>query len=352
MQVLMSAISLFQSTGSGFFELLDQDFIQWLATIKNDYVGRETMFLGHARLFSAIFCFIYLSGRAYNILAGDSNWEIMPLLRPFGIGLIILNWTAFVSLINAPFDSMENTVQNRFDTALTLASTRLTEREKLHSEYALMLIEKSDEIENYQKTKDDDKESMTIMGFDMSAISDKIAGLGILIMSKFNNLLESLILSLGQAFFRICFYLILFLEIFFKYILVVLGPIAFAFSILPQFRDSGVQWIGRFVSISFYPILALLMALISINVINYAILQDIDLIKNVIKDDDSFMAFVTSSHSMGQPMLISFIMGGVAMLTIPSVSQWIVQSSGVGKALGKLAQGASMATGGIKKIGK
>lgn len=338
MGTLELAISL-QTTNP--FELIDSSIIEWFGKIKRDYISRETLFLGHARTLAGLFCLIYFAGRAYITMSGDGQWEVLPLLKPFGIGLIIMNWTAVIFFINSPFNSMERTVEGRLDAANKDVSTNLRLRDKLHSEYGLMLIQKADEIESYN-SKDDDKESMKFLGFDMSGITSKIAGLGIIIMSKFRMLLENLIFWLGLILFRAGLYLILTIEIFFKYILVVLGPLSFAFSIIPQFKDSGIHWIGRFISICFYPILARLMATMSINIINYACKEDIKLLEKVMSSEDAFMTFQTSGGThIGTTMVIAFVVGGICMLTIPSISQWIVQTSGVGRALGKLAQGAS-----------
>lgn len=332
---------------SNAFELIDSSILDWFTKIKMDYVGRETLFLGHARTLAALFCLIYFAGRSYVMMSGDGQWEILPLLRPFGIGLIIMNWTSVVMFISLPFSSMETTIEATLDAANKDVSESLRLRDKLHSQYGLMLIQKADEIESYN-SKEDDKESMKMLGFDMSSITSKIAGLGIIVMSKFRMLIENIIFWLGLIFFRAGLYLVLTIEIFFKYILVVLGPLAFAFSILSQFKESGIQWIGRFISICFYPILARLMAIMSINIINYACKEDIKFLEKIMSSEDAFMAYQTSGAShIGTTMIIAFAVGGICMLTIPSISQWVVQTSSVGRALGKIAQGAAGVKGKI-----
>ncbi|MFL0137684.1 hypothetical protein [Tenacibaculum maritimum] len=337
--ILFETISLFQGANS--FELIDSTLLDWFAVIKRDYLTRQDFFIGHARILGGLFCLIYFAGKAFETLSGDGQWEILPLLKPFGIGLIIMNWAAAVMFISSPFDSMANTVKGRLDAANKDVSRNLTLRDKLHSEYGAKLIEKADEIESYNSA-DDDKQSMKLLGFDMSGITQKIAGLGIIIMSKFRMLLENLIFWLGLILFRVGLYLIIIIEIFFKYILIILGPLSFAFSILPQFKESGIQWIGRFISVSFYPILALLMATMSMNIINYACKEDIGILEKVLASDEAFMAIQTSGGAqIGTTMVVSFVVGFICLLTIPTVSQWIVQTSGVGRALGKLAQGGS-----------
>ena len=320
------------------FEFIDTAILEWFGKIKSDYVSRETLFLSHARTLAGLFCLIYFAGRAYLTLSGDEEWEVLPLLKPFGIGLIIMNWTTVVMFIGLPFNNMENTIEGRLDAANKDVSENLRLRDKLHSQYGFMLVEKADQIESYD-SKDDDKESMKFLGFDMSIITKKIAGLGVIVMSKFRMLLENLIFWVGLIIFRVGLYLVLTIEIFFKYILVVLGPIAFAFSILPQFKESGVQWIGRFISICFYPILARLMAVMTINVINYACKEDIKLLEKIMASEDAFITFQTSGGThIGTTMVIAFVVGGVCMGTIPAISQWIVHTSGVGRAIGQITQ--------------
>ncbi|MCG8226380.1 hypothetical protein [Tenacibaculum finnmarkense] len=340
--ILFEIINLFAVDS---FELLDTTLIEWLKAIRTDYLSRQDLFIGHARILSGLFCLIYFAGKIFETLSGDGQWQVLPLLKPFGIGLIIMNWATFILLISAPFAGMEDTVQDRLDEANKNVSENLTKRDKLHSEYGLKLISKADEIEAYQ-SNGDDKDAMSFLGFDMSSVSSKISGLGIIIMSKFRMLLENLIFWLGLIIFRLGLYLILVLEIFFKYILIILGPLAFAFSIIPQFKDSGSQWVARFISISFYPILARLMAVMSINMINYACKEDIGMLEKILASDDAFMAIQTSNGAqIGTTMIIAFLAGFICFVTIPSISEWIVQSSGAGKALGKLSRGASSAIG-------
>ena len=61
------------------------------------------------------------------------------------------------------------------------------------------------------------------------------------------NIIEFIVVTFGK-YVPIC----LFLQIIFTGILVILGPLAFAFSVLPAFRDAYIQWIARFVSVSLY----------------------------------------------------------------------------------------------------
>lgn len=335
----------------GFVKLIDNEILNRFDLIQADYLTRNAMFLEHARLIAAIACFIYFAGKAFNTLSGDGQWEILPLLRPFGIGFIILNWASFVSLISIPFNSMENTAEGRLDAANTQVSSLLRERDSLHSAYAYKLIEQSEEIEDYKSKENNDEDTFSVLGLDFNSISKKISGLGILIMSKFRMIVENIILNLSIALFRICLYLILTLETFFKYILIVLGPLAFAFAIHPSFRESHIQWVGKFISICFYPILARLMAIISMNLIEYSLREELGMLRKVLANDDVFIAFVTSQQTQGGVIVVAFVVGGIGMLTIPVIAQWIVSTSGVGQAIGKVARGAAaVKTAGMSKM--
>ena len=45
---------------------------------------------------------LYLSYIGWGMASGDRKWEIMPLIRPFATGLVLLNWLAFTNIIKKP----------------------------------------------------------------------------------------------------------------------------------------------------------------------------------------------------------------------------------------------------------
>ena len=84
---------------------------------------------------------------------------------------------------------------------------------------------------------------------------------------------------LSLLFWQVCTYFVFFHKSLFTGILVILGPLAFAFSVYPAFRDAYIQWIARFVSVSLYSCIAYIVLSISLVVMQYGIEREIEILE-------------------------------------------------------------------------
>src|ERR1700678_805765 len=66
------------------------------------------LFIGDAQALAAIFMIIFFAIKSYEMMVGDKRMEIMPLLRPFGLAMVILWWGAFVKVVAYPTDLVES----------------------------------------------------------------------------------------------------------------------------------------------------------------------------------------------------------------------------------------------------
>ena len=127
-------------------------------------------------------------------------------------------------------------------------------------------------------------------------------------------------------------------------ILVILGPLAFAFSVLPAFRDAYIQWIARFVSVSLYSCIAYIVLSISLVVMQYGIEREIEILEYALRNEAAFVMYVGMTSGGVNSFLLTALLGAFAMLTIPFVSTWIVSTTGVAQAVGGMVGGAAIAT--------
>lgn len=70
---------------------------------------------------------------------------------------------------------------------------------------------------------------MVYNGNRFSAVGDKIAGLYVYVVAKFKMLLFNFAEFLIVTFWQVCIYFVFFLQILFRAILIILGPLSFAF---------------------------------------------------------------------------------------------------------------------------
>jgi hypothetical protein len=154
-------------------------------------------------------------------------------------------------------------------------------------------------------------------------------GYYLLVVSKFRYIGQQLIEFIAVTFFQVCTYIVFFLQAIVGSILIILGPISFAFSILPGYRDAYLNWIARFISVSLYSVIAYLVLNMAIEVVRLGVLQELAALNQVKDDPEAFVMYVaTSSGSMGN-FIVAILVAAIGMLTVPSISTWIISTSGV-----------------------
>jgi hypothetical protein len=89
------------------------------------------LFIADAQALCAIFMLIFFSIKIYEMMAGDKQLEIMPLLRPFGLAMVILWWPTFTRVIAYPTDIIASKTEAMFDGSQTEVNDLRVQRAKL-----------------------------------------------------------------------------------------------------------------------------------------------------------------------------------------------------------------------------
>jgi membrane-anchored glycerophosphoryl diester phosphodiesterase (GDPDase) len=114
-----------------------------------------------------------------------------------------------------------------------------------------------------------------------------------------------------------------------------LGPFAVAVSILPAFRDSFSTWVARFVSVNLYSGIAYLVMYIMALMQKYALTSEISKYKELVGPDgtagsmEKMMWFAGNGVLSFGTVIIVFFIGAICMFTVPSISTWIISTSGI-----------------------
>jgi hypothetical protein len=75
--------------GDGVYEAGVMVFLKGL---KDSVWTHFDLFITDAKALSAIFMIIFFAIKSYEMMVGDKQLEIMPLLRPFGLAMVIMWW--------------------------------------------------------------------------------------------------------------------------------------------------------------------------------------------------------------------------------------------------------------------
>lgn len=344
--------------GDGVYETGVMTFLKGL---KDSVWTHFDLFITDAKALAAIFMIIYFAIKSYEMMVGDKRMEIMPLLRPFGLAMVILWWGVFVKVIAFPTDLVAVQTEQMFE------SEQNTVNDLRYTRANLMLAVANSLYTFQAQTEVAEKESDTWYGRAWDAvtstvkqgISDVVAPLIELknrltvgMQLLFTQLLE----LLGIWVLRIAVYIIFMIQVIYSSILIILGPFAVAVSILPAFRDSFSTWIARFVSVNLYSGIAYLIMYLCGLMQEYALESEISKYQELVGQNGTAanlekMAWFASNGILSfGTVIIVFLIGAICMFTVPSISTWIISTSGISSASSNFGRGAASVVGVARRV--
>jgi len=333
--------------GNGVYE---EGMMHFLKTMKQTIWSHYDVFLADAQALSAIFMLIFFAARSYGMISGDKRLEIMPLLRPFGLVMVILWWPAFTKVLAYPGELVENRTEELFDGSQTHINDLRMQRAKLMVDVAdeLFKLQASTEVAKteadtwYENAWESVKSSVK-EGF--AEVWNPVVEMRNRLQISLQLLASSLLETLAIWVLRISVYVIFIVQIIFSTILIILGPFSVAASILPWYQRSFTEWIARFISVSLYSGIAYLVMYVASLFQQYALEAEISRYTELLSGDgesiEKLSWFAANGVLSFGVVIITFIIGALTMFTVPSISTWIVSTSGVSSAASAMGSGAS-----------
>ncbi|RZJ90908.1 MAG: plasmid transfer protein [Chryseobacterium sp.] len=343
--------------GNGVYE---EGMMHFLKGMKDTIWTHYDVFLADAQALCAILMLIYFAIICYGMISGDKKLGVMPLLRPFGLVMVILWWPAFTKVIAYPGALVENRTEQLFDGSQSHINDLRMQRAKLMVDVSdeLFKLQASTEIAKseadtwYENAWESVKSSVK-EGF--SQVWNPVVEMRNRLQVGLQLLASSLLETMAIWILRISVYVIFIVQIIFSTILIILGPFSVAVSILPAFRQSFTEWIARFVSVSLYSGIAYLVMYVASLFQQYALEAEIlrysELLSGEGESIEKLSWFAANGVLSFGMVIITFIIGAITMFTVPSISTWIVSTSGVSSAASAMGSGAtrisSMATSAV-----
>jgi hypothetical protein len=337
--------------GDGVYE---NGMMTFLGGLKDSIWSHFGLFIGDAQALAAILMIIFFAIKSYEMISGDKPLEVMPLMRPFGLVMIILWWGAFVKMVAFPTDLVAAQTEQMFESEQSNVDDLRYQRAGLMLAVANSLITYQAQTEVAAKESDtwygqawDSVTSTLKQGISevISPVLELKNRLTIGMQLLFTQLLE----LLGIWVLRIAVYIVFMIQIIYSSVLVILGPFSIAVSILPAFRQSFADWVARFISVNLYSGIAYLVMYLCALMQEYALQSEISRYQvlvgqNGTSADLAKLAWFASNGilSFGTVIVVFFI-GAICMFTVPSISTWIVNTSGISSAASTFGQSAHRA---------
>jgi hypothetical protein len=324
----------------------------FLKGLKNSIWSHFDLFITDAQALAAIFMIIFFATKSYEMMVGDKRMEIMPLLRPFGLAMIIIWWGGFVKMVAFPTDLVATKTEEMF---ISVQS----DVDGLRFTRANLMLQVANSLYTYQAQADvAEKESDTWYGQAWNTVTSTVKqGISDVIspLLELKNrltvgmqlLFTQLLELLGIWVLRIAVYIIFMIQIIYSSILIILGPFSVAVSILPAFRDSFSTWVARFISVNLYSGIAYLIMYLCGLMQQYALTSEISKYRELVgtsgtaADIAKLAVFAGNGILSFGTVIIVFVIGAICMFTVPSISTWIISTSGISSAASNFGRGAT-----------
>ncbi|WP_062052946.1 conjugative transposon protein TraJ [Aquimarina longa] len=272
--------------------------------------------IGIAKGIAGLGALFYVSSRVWQSLARAEPIDVYPMLRPFAIGLCILFFPSMVlGTINGVLSPVVSGTASMLETQTFDMQAYQEQKDRLEYEAMLRNPETAYLVSNEEFDKKLD-------GLGWSA-TDLAARTGMYIeqgMYELNQSMRNAFRSLLELLFQAASLIIDTIRTFFLVVLSILGPIAFAISIWDGFHNTLMQWFNRYISVYFWLPISNLFGVLLAKIQVLMLTKDIEALSdpNYIPDGSNTVYSVF--------MLI----GIIGYFTIPTVSNWVIQSGGMG----------------------
>jgi len=334
----------------------DYGVMYFLKGLKDSVWTHFDLFINDAKALAAIFMIIFFAIKSYEMMVGDKQLEIMPLMRPFGLAMVILWWGTFVKVIAFPTDVVTNQTEQMFNSEQTTVNNLRLNR-------ANLMLAVANSLYTYQaQTQVAEKESDTWYGQAWDSVTSTVKqGISSVVspLLELKNRLQvglqllftQMLELIGIWILRIAVYVIFMIQIIYSTILIILGPFAVAVSILPAFRDSFSTWIARFVSVNLYSGIAYLIMYLTGLMQEFAMTSEISKYKELVGENgldanlEKMAVFAGNGVLSFGTVIIVFLIGAICMFTVPSISTWIISTSGISSATSTFGRSAGTVLG-------
>ena len=354
----METLSIFLDIPNKFW---DQNIMDLIDGIQVQLGSGE--FISAAKEIAAVLSLIYLSVKAYAMILGDGRLEIMQLFRPFLITLVIVNFGLYAGVAGGLGKMAAKKEEGLFKANASHMDDLMFSKDSLSTTFWTRVLDSTSQIRNQISEQDNLNSDKVIDAGDpnwlMGGVSKAVAhaqnAIGSYITiyeqlawAKLSMWLQGLIESIAFSLFKGIAYCLFFIQMVLMHILLILGPISFALSIVGAFRDSWVQWTARYIAVSFYTAIGMIVLNMAILIISYGMQQEISRMQQILDKaigPDFYQSVIHIDNFLGF-LLIGLLVAIGGIMTVPMVSGWIVGGGDSGSVMH--ATGVASARTGMK----
>lgn len=311
--------------------------------------------VGAASALGAIFALVVAAIQAYKMMTLNGKFEILTIARPILFAFILSQWTGVVSIVCTPGNLIEDWFQAKFEAEKVRVIELREERKEAADKVAELRREKRAAAAEAEKASEagEDKslfsQAIDFVTGGFEEMGDVVTGWLAAAEAYFANMIEGLIVWIGELFWQCHVYFIFLLKAIYTTVLVMFGPIYIACSILPVWKDTWTQWVGKMVSVSLYGAMAYLVMILSMQLMKYGIQVDTAVLTQIGEGESGIWNYWSSGLGTAAQTAIGMFVGAWALRTVPEIASWAIPGNIIQGANSFLQGTSGKATGTVSK---
>lgn len=329
----------------------------WMQAEYSKYIQFGQVLAGLAAL-------VYLGWIGWGMLSGDKEWEILPILKPFGILFILMFWVQFCGVIRTPLKYLEESAKSDFIESQEELNALRIERFKYQSLLIDAVFEHQAEAHaqlDQQQQADQNliEQGMDWVGDQLIDMVTPIYELYLRLQVNIQLVIGATLEAIGIWILRIAVYGLFFVQLMFITIMIMVGPIAAAMSIFPSFSQSFSSWIAKFINVNLWGFMAFIVLKLGTLLQRFAYEAEIERYLQIITTDGqvkntNLLLTVLGSGTFNFGLVIvTFVISAIGVLMTPTLANYVVNAGSNSTAASKAKRaGMAVASGGKSLIFK
>jgi len=341
--------------------VVDTGTLEFINELRQSIIPIFDIFIDDAKALCAVFMIIFFAIKSYEMMTGDKKMEIMPLLRPFGLFMVIIWWGTFVQMIAFPTEIIAEKARDK----AAAEQAKVNDLRYTRAEYQMKLANELFSIgAEATVAKQDAEETNKGLSFGIGDaldsfkdhILDPVIEWSMRLEIQMKLLMTQTTELIAMWILRIAITVVFLIQIIYASILTILGPFSVAASVLPAFRDSFTTWVARYVSVNLYLGIAYIIILLTTVYQNFAMQSEINRYIELIGKDgmdvkvEAIKIFAQNGLLSFGTVIVAFLVGAICMFTVPSISTWIISTSGITSAASTAGRAGGAVVAGARKV--
>lgn len=316
-----------------------------LDDVYGDMIPICSKLIGVARGIAGFAALWYIGSRVWRQIAAAEPIDFYPLLRPFALGMAVLLFPAFLSLMNGVLQPIVNATGGMIKDSNKAIAVLLKKKEEAikNSKTWQMYVGEngSGDREKWYKythpkgAAGSEEGMVESLGNDIKFWMDKQS-------YNFRNSIKQWMSELLQVLYEAAALCINTIRTFYLIVLAILGPLVFGFAVFDGFQHTLTVWLARYINVFLWlpvsNIFGSILGKIQENMLRLDISQ-------VQAAGDTFFSATDTAY------LIFMVIGIVGYFTVPGVANYIVHAGGGNALLQKVNTIVSNSSNGMISSG-